>query len=85
MVFSGMGVTVGLVVMVGVRIAGIAGDTVMLGVMVDGSIVIAIVVVGADLLSLPHPTKARRIKNRTSFTFIFCLVWVINLSNPFSS
>jgi hypothetical protein len=82
MVPSGKGVTVGLVVMVGVRIAGIVGDKVMLGVMVGGSIVIAIVVVVVDLLSLPHPTNARRIKINAYTPFLIWLLQEAQLRNP---
>ena len=82
MVPSGKGVTVGLVVMVGVRIAGIVGDKVMLGVMVVGSIVNAIVVVGVNLLSLTHPTNARRIKINASTPFFICLLQEPQLRNP---
>jgi hypothetical protein len=82
---SGKGVIVGLVVIVGVSSARVVADIVRLGIRDGGSIVGAILIVGEGLFSSPHPTKARRIKNKTSICFIFCLVWVIILSNPFPS
>ena len=68
MVPSGKGVTVGLDVMLGVRIAGVVGDTVMLGTRDGGSIVLIDVIDGVGFSPPPHPTKTMSTKINTSNT-----------------